>query len=327
MSARSLALALVAVTASAAAQEAPEETARRELIAQAEQSAATADHARALELARRASAIRPSPSLTCFLAREHRALDQLVEAYDLARSCVRAVDADLTLRNRDTVRQLCEAVRASVEPRLGRLEVSIPGEAPDGLVVRLDGRVLVPGLRGVSMPAMPGEHHVEAEAPGFLPAARDGVVTAGAVVRIELHLDREPPPAPPTPPPPVAATPRVVAPTPRPVRRAVGPGPWIIGGTGVAGIVFAGIAYSLSTGAQAERDGRCLPDGRCLDDALPLDARYVDWLAATNVSAVAGGALLGGAVVWYLVARLTGTSGSAPRPALTAGRPGVVVAF
>lgn len=323
MSARSVALALVALAGPAAAQETPEDTARRVLIAQAEESATAADHARALELARRASAIRSSPSLTCFLAREHRALDQLVEALDLARACVRSVDADPTLHNRDGVRQACEAVRASVEPRVGRLEVSVAGEAPDGLVLRLDGRVVLPALRGVAMPAMPGEHRVEAEAPGYLRATREGVVTAGDLLRVELRLEREPPP---TPPPPVAVTPRVVARTPPAARRPIGPGPWIIGGAGIASLVFAGVAYDVAMSARSERDLACRAEG-CGPEALPLDARYVDWLAATNVGAVAGGALLGGAVVWYLVARLTGAPESAPRPTLTAGRPEVGVAF
>ncbi len=324
MRARPLALALVTIAAPVAAQETPEETARRELIAQAEQSATAADHARALELARRASAIRPSPSLTCFLAREHRALDQLVEALDLARASIRAVDADLTLRNRDTIRQACEAVRASVEPRLGRLEVSVVGGATDALVVRLDGRALLPELRGVAMPAMPGEHRVEVEAPGFLRATRTGVVSAGELLRVEVHLERELPPPPPAP---LTVLPGVIAPPSHRVRRAIGPGPWIIGGAGIAGVIFAGISYELATSAQSERDAACFADGTCRPEAVPLDARYVDWLAATNAASVAGGALLGGAVVWYLVARLTGTSEAAPRPTFTAGRLGVSVAF
>jgi serine/threonine-protein kinase len=330
MSARSrgLALALWALGAPAAAQEAQEETARRELIAQAEQRAVAADHARALELARRAASIRPSPSLTWLMAREHRALDQLVEALDLARACVREADADAALRNRDTIRQACEAVRASVEPRLGRVEISVPVDAPDDLVVRLDGRVVVPALRGVAVPVMPGAVRVEAVAPGFRPAVREGVVAAGALLRIELPLEREPPPeAPPSPARPAAlASPRPPPlPAPR-ARRGAGAGPWVAGGVGVAALAFAGASYAVALDARDRRDALCFAAG-CRAEAADLDARYIDWLAATNVGLVAGGTLLASALVWYVAARIAGRPEAAPRPVVTANRIGVDLAF
>lgn len=329
MSARSrgFALALWALGSPAAAQEAPEETARRELIAQAEQRAAAADHARALELARRAASIRPSPSLTWLMAREHRALDQLVEALDLARACVREADADAALRNRDTIRQACEAVRASVEPRLGRVEISVPLDAPDDLVVRLDGRVVVPALRGVALPVMPGAVRVEALAPGFRPAVREGVVAAGALLRVELPLEREPPPEAPPPARPAALAsplpPRLPAPR---ARRGSGAGPWVAGGVGVAALAFAGASYGVALDARDRRDALCFPAG-CRAEAADLDARYIDWLAATNVGLVAGGTLLASAIVWYVAARIAGRPDAAPRPVATANRIGVGLAF
>ena len=321
------AFALGSLAAPARAQESPDEFARRELIAQAAQRAAAADHARALELARRAASIRPSPSLTWLMAREHRALDQLVEALDLARACVRAADADATLRNRDAVRQACEAVRASVEPRLGRVEITLDGEAPDGLVLRLDGRVVVAALRGVALPVMPGEVRVEAEAPGYRRAAQTGVVAAGELRRVALTLTREAPPEAPVvvAPPAVIAVPSPPTAPPRAVRSA-GAAPWIVGGLGLAALAFAGAAYGVALAASADRDGQCSSMG-CRPEASELDARYVDWLAATNVGLAAGGTLLAGAVVWYFAARVAGRPDAAPRATVTARSVGVGVAF
>lgn len=326
-----VALALTALAPAAAAQEAPEETARRELIAQSELASSAADHARALELARRAASIRPSPSLTCFLAREHRALGQLVEALDLARACVRAADADAALRNRDTIRQACEAVRASVEPRLGRVEVSVVGDAPDGLVVRLGGRAVLPELRGVALPVMPGGVRVEAEAPGFLRVVREGPVAAGETLRVELTLEREPPPVltpAPAPQPVVVAVPTSAPPpTPAPrARRPVGVGPWLLAGAGAATMVFAGVSYGLADVASSDRDRECFEAG-CHPGSQDHNARYLDWLATTNAALVTGGVLLAGAVVWYVAARIAGRAEAPPRPTVTARQPGLGLAF
>jgi hypothetical protein len=302
------------------AQEALEEGARRELIAQADEAARVGDHARAVALARRAAGLRATPSLMAFLAREHRSLDQRVEALDQARACLRAAEADASLRNRATILRVCEAVRAEVEPRVGRLEVRVLGDAPAGLAVRLGDRALVPALFGVPMPVMPGAARVVAEAPGYLRFEREVAVAEGSLVPVEVSLTPEAPAAPPAlpvVPVVVAPAPPVVAPAPPPraAPPSMGPGPWIVGGAAVASFALAGVFFGLSLDAQADRDAACPVPEQCPSEAAGaladgFDARYGQWRTGTQVALGVGAAALTGAVIWYAVSRFT--SGRAP---------------
>jgi hypothetical protein len=307
----------------ASAQGDPAEAARRELVAQADAASQAGDHARALELARRAATLRVTPSLTAFLAREHQHLDQRVEALDQARACLRDAALDATLRNRETIVQVCETVRAAVEPRVGRLELRVAPNAPAGLVVQVDGRAVLPALFGVATPVMPGSVRVVAEAPGHIRFAREVTATEGALTVVDLALSPEaPPPAPPPPPPPpppapIAAPPPPPAPiaAPRPAPSSPGVGPWILGGAGVAGLALAGVFFGLAGSAQGERDAACPVPERCPNAAAGAvaDARDDDYsarLTATNVALAVGAAALTGAVVWYVVARGTGSRAS-----------------
>lgn len=329
-------LALVASSRVASAQWPPEEGARRELLSQAEQAADAGEHARALELARRAASIRPSTSLVAFFAREHRALDQRVEALDAAGQCLREVAADAALRNRDTIREACEAVRASVEGRVGRLAVHVAGDAPPGLSVRVGARVIVPALYGVASPVMPGAIVVRAEAPGFAAFTRELVVREGEVASIDVTLTAVAPPVTPPVAPPVAplvavtVAPPILAPPavtpPSPPRASPGAGPWILGGAAIAGFGVAAVFYGLAMGARADRDALCpQPEQRCPSQADVDDGRYADWLTGTNVALSVGAAAAVGAAVWIVAWRLTGHTSNAPRAsALT---PGLAISF
>lgn len=306
-----------------AAQEAPEESARRELIAQADVASQTGDHARALELARRAASLRPSPSLTAFLAREHQQLDQRVEALDLARACLRDAALDASLRNRETIVAVCESVRADVEPRVGRLELRV-ADAPAGLVVRVGERAVLPALFGVPVPVMPGSARVVAEAPGRARFERDVAIEAGALATVDVALAPAVVVAPPAV---VIAPPRVVVTPPRrPAPASPGVGPWVLGGVGVVGLALAGVFYGLATGARGERDAACPVPERCPTAAAGAlaDARddaYGGWLTGTNVAIGVGAAAVAGAAVWYLVARVTGARAAAPT---AVGSPGML---
>ena len=70
----------------ATAQTSPTEIARRDLLDQAEAARAAGDHARALDLATRASQLRVTPSLRLLLAQEHQALGHVLEALDQSAS-------------------------------------------------------------------------------------------------------------------------------------------------------------------------------------------------------------------------------------------------
>ncbi|MFO0627465.1 MAG: hypothetical protein U0325_17790 [Polyangiales bacterium] len=312
---RALALAVWLVPVAAAAQNAPADPARLELIAQAEAASAAGDHTAAVSLGDRAAALRMTPSLMVFLAREHRALGHWVEALDLARTCLRAAEADTALRNRAVILQACDAVRAQVEPRVARLEVACDAP-PEAVALRVGARDLPLTLLGVAVPVMPGEVEVTASAPGHATFAETLHLAEGARGRVVVRLAPLAPPAPvtavalPTEPPaplPVRSAP-AFEPRLSPPPRSIGAGPWLLGGTAVVAGALAGVFYGLAMSARGERDAACDAAG-CLPDARDADARYADQLAVGNAAAITGAVLLAGAAAWYVVARVT-----SPRP-------------
>jgi hypothetical protein len=308
---RAWALAALLVPGLASAQGAPADPARLELVAQAEAASIAGDHAAALSLGQRAAVLRMTPSLMVFLAREHRELGHWVEALDLGRQCLRAAEADAALRNRAVILQACEAVRARVEPRVAHLSVLCEAPPPS-LSLRVGARDVPAALLGVEVPVMPGEVRVSASAPGYEPFDQTLTLAEGARGRVELRLERTPPPLPPpTPaPPPALPTPVVAPPTLRvltpPVRsttRTVGAGPWLLGSGALVAGALAGVFYGLAMTARGERDASCDANG-CLPAALDADARYGDQLAVGNAAAITGAVLLAGAVGWYVIARV-----------------------
>jgi hypothetical protein len=58
-----------------------------------------------------------------------------------------------------------EHVRA-LEPKLAHINIALAGAAPAGLVIKFDGRELSSAALGVEFPVDPGQHQVEASAPG-----------------------------------------------------------------------------------------------------------------------------------------------------------------
>lgn len=298
----------------ASGQGVPTDPARLELIAQAEAASAAGDHAAALSLGGRAAALRMTPSLMVFLAREHRDLGHWVEALDLARQCLRAADADVALRNRAVILQACEAVRARAEPRVAHLAIACDAP-PSDLSLRVGSRELPATLLDVEVPVTPGEVRVTASAPGFEPFDTSVTLTEGARGRVALRLVRTPPAvAPPAPAPTpqadraVAAAPLPPAPLAPPSRRAAsrapGAGPWLLGGGALVAGALAGVFYGLALTARGERDAACDATG-CLPSSRESDARYGDQLMVGNAAVIAGASLLVGAAVWYVVARVS----------------------
>lgn len=302
----------------ALAQPSPVELARNELIRQAEEAARRGDHALAVERARRAVELRATPSVQHFLAREHEAMAQPLEALAFASACERGAEADPTVRSRDALLRTCRAIAERATLRLGRVVVRVAPPLPDGLVVRVGGGELPPALLGVPYPVTPGVVRVEAEAPGREPARLEVSVEAGHVEEVDVTL-----PLPAPPPPRVEATPTPApapAPTPIPLvvrgpapRRAVPSRvPWITVGAGLSGLAVAtfavaGVYYGLASEAQSARDAACASPCAATSAGFATAAgqneRYHEHLAVTSGLLVAGALAATGATLWWVLAR------------------------
>lgn len=281
------------------------DAARRDLIADAAAASEAGDHARAIELAARAAALRATPSLRYFLAREHLAVGHPVEALALAGECASGARADREVHNREALVARCEAVAAEAERGVARLTVHVPTPAPEGLRVTVAGSVLAPPLYAVDVPVVPGTTEVTASAPGRAPFHATITLAAGA--RETLAVTLAEPPTPPTPEAIVTAslpTPPQQPQQPPPPRTPGGAGPWVLVGAGALGLVVGGVFGAVSIDAHDSRDAACPSASRCdVGAAERLDARYRDASLGANVAFVVGGVSLAAGLTWWLVAR------------------------
>ena len=302
----SLVLALVAVAPPGHAQEAV----RRELLVQAQGAQSRGDHARALDFAQRAAQLEVTPSLQMFIAQEEQALGQLAEALDAAERCQRTTERDTAARNRDEILRVCRELVSSLQPRVGRITVSVPASAPAGLRVTVAGRELVAALYNVPYIVTPGSVVVEASALGRMPLHRALTVTAGERATVEIVLPVAP----------VVTEARVpdarVAPVP-----AGGVPAGAIAALAVGGVALAtgGVFAALRAGAVSAFESTYC-SGPTYDHCMNIDAARTalvpvnTYTVLTDVALGVGAVAVVGGAVWLLVG-LRGGAHEAPRVA------------
>lgn len=214
-----------------------------------------------------------------------------------------------------------------LEPKLTRVVIHVSEAAVQaGVTVIRDGQELPKGLWGVPLPVDPGEHTLEASAPGKVSqSAKFNAVGEGVTipVRVPPLTDAEAPVATPV----RAAAPAPAAPPP-PAAPASGPAPtspgvaaadtgaaantqrvlgYVAGGLGVAGLAVGGAFMLVGNGHNNDAKQIC----KGMEDACPPD-QLDEWESKTDaakrnfsISYVAygvGGALLVTSAVLLLTA-------------------------
>jgi hypothetical protein len=182
------------------------------------------------------------------------------------------------------------------------------GSVP-GLIVKRDGLPIGTGAWGTPSPVDPGEHEVEATAPGKRPWKVSVTIGAAAdlqTVKVPL-LDDEPTRptavASASPPLPVPASPGradSVAPSDGISLRFLG---IVVGGVGIVGLgmsAYFGL-HAKSLDADSTRDGHCKPDNKCDATGYSLRSDAVNASNAATIALVAGGALAAAGVTLFLV--------------------------
>ena len=219
---------------------------------------------------------------------------------------------------------------AAIEARVPRLVLSVPAAARvEGLALQLDGAPVRPAAWQTPIPVDPGEHSVQANAPGRRGWRTSFVLQAGSGPNtIEVPVLVADPTAPPMPPATAAAKPASAPPPPTPppdhddsdsTRRTVG---FVVGG---AGLVAIGIGTYFGLRAISKRgdsNDEC-PGEQCSQTGLDLNEEAQDAATVSNVTFAVGIAAATAGVVLVL----TAGSGSknAARPTTRIGftaRPG-----
>jgi hypothetical protein len=196
----------------------------------------------------------------------------------------------------------------ALDPKLSRLTIEVDASAASvpGLVVKRDGQPVGKGAWGASSPVDPGEHSVEATAPGK--RAWKASVTVGAVSDAKTlkvpSLEDEPGQGPAQgagaaePPATAAATTDSVAPAKGAPLRTLG---LVVGGAGVVTLGLSGYFGLHASGLNSDSKGGCDANNNC--DAAGL-AKRNDAVSASNIATitlVAGGVLTAAGVTLFLV--------------------------
>lgn len=226
--------------------------------------------------------------------------------------------------------KVARARAVALEPRLTRLLIEVdPGARIQGLEVKRDGALVGGPLWGTPVPIDPGEHVVEASAPGKVSWRDTAEVRGeGALVTVRVPVLSNAPKA-------ASAMARPAPLLPvrlRPIESPDGPRPWqrplglIVAGVGVVGLGL-GTAFGLIASARHDDSLElCRENDKNLCSSAGVDLRD-EALTAAGVSTAAfilgGAALVGGGILFF-----TAPSSSARGNAalwITAGPSGAAV--
>jgi len=161
---------------------------RQELLSQAGGLADQGKHAEALAVAKRAGAIKMTPSVRLFIAGEQSALGLLADAYGNGRQCAVEAEADTRLNSRDRILADCRALEVSLGKRVGRVTVRLPTPPPPNVHVTISGEELNAALIGEPYVVSPGKLTVAVTAPGYLPYHADVDVPEGGSPVVDVQL-------------------------------------------------------------------------------------------------------------------------------------------
>jgi hypothetical protein len=219
-------------------------------------------------------------------------------------------------------RERAQAALDQAKPKIAGLSISIKG-AGEGVVVTVDGQVVPALLLEHDRPTDPGQHVVEAAAPGYLKATQQVSVGPGEkqAVTLELRPDpNAPKPASPAEP----ASPGAQPPASQATQPPVGAAPpahraapnrtaaYVTWGVGAAALVAGSILGGVALRDKNDLESVC-PNDKCPESRRSqLDAAKTEGTVSTILFGVAGAGLVLG-TVFYVTARPSSSAEAAQR--------------
>jgi hypothetical protein len=324
-----LAFGLSAALASPAwAQRAEDVAAARALAVEGIKLADAGDCRAAVEKLERAEALRHAPTILGRLGECQVALGKIVLGTENLQRVVReqlAADAPAAFRDAQVRAQ---KVLDTALPRIGKLKIVVE-PAGTQASVKVNGEQVPPAVLGVERPTDPGNHQVEASAPGYLPASAAVRLADGGSETVTLRLQPDPnaaaaPPPAGGPPPPVPPQgDPMVAPPPQPGPAPADPGAdapsggggnktlaFVALGVGGAGLIAGSITGLMAMSKTKDLEDLCDDDKVCRDEDSFDEYDSANNLATISTIAFGVGIVGVGAGVILLV-----TSGGKAEPA------------
>jgi hypothetical protein len=208
------------------------------------------------------------------------------------------------------------ATLRDLKPRIPSLKITLDLPPNTDFTVKVDGKEVADSVVGVALPTDPGEHTIEATAPGFLKASSTMKVQPGSAATVALELEKDPaanaqalasaaPPA--TAPAEVTALQPEQAP-PAPATHSSNTGRvlgWVSYAVGAVGL-GAGIAFGQSAISDEKSLRSDCPNRVC----GPAQQDALDFAKTKGTIATVGFAVAGGGAVLGTVLLLTSSSSS-----------------
>jgi serine/threonine-protein kinase len=200
---------------------------------------------------------------------------------------------------------------AETEAKLVRLTVEVPAEArAESLEILRDGETLREPLWGSAVPVDPGDHLVEARAPGYKSFESRVTATHDPIVVRVTPLEREQPTVVEPPPPAILTTPPVTieslpqAPPPPPApTSAVRTLGLVTGGIGLAGVAVGALFGVLAIDRDnAARAAGCDATTCPTTGALAVSADAKTFALGSDLAFIAGGAFIVTGIICLLAA-------------------------
>jgi hypothetical protein len=235
---------------------------------------------------------------TCY---EH--IGKLASAWGLYRE-----STELARKAGDSKRaEYAQRQAAALEPRLPKLAITAPSNAPVGFAIKRDDTTVDAGALGVALYVDPGTHKITASAPGFEAYSVTVTVVEGKTEAITIPALTAKPAEPAAEEPKQPAL-QVTEPGPRQKQRM-----YIALGVGAAGVVAIGVGsfFGLkASSSYSDAKKLCGDDLKCTDaDSLMQSKKLVDDShSKANVATglcIGGLAAVGAGVVLYLTAPRT----------------------
>ncbi len=227
-------------------------------------------------------------------------------------------------------------VLAEAKPKIARLKIAVAGPSDVRWTVTVDGEPMPLANLNTNRPMDPGEHNIEATAPGYKVARAKVTLAEGGTDSVALTLEPDPnaPPAPVAPP--VQQQAPVPQPLPQPPPQYEPPPSrapaYVAFGVGVAGVAVGSIFGLMATGKKGDLDDACTANKICppgQEDNIDTGKTFG---TVSTVGFIVGA--VGLAAGAYLFLTSSGPSGAkvahasapttSPRPFVTVDRVGLV---
>jgi hypothetical protein len=187
---------------------------------------------------------------------------------------------------------IAEQKATALEPRLMKLQIKMQGDVP-GLTIKRDDQDVGKGSFDTPIPVDPGDHLIEATAPGYSIWSTHSVTNKeGQVFTVTI---------PALVPKPIDETAAAGSGGPSPLR----PAAYAVGGIGVAGVVAGAIFGGLAASSSSKLKTEC-PNNICTASSQGNLSSAKTQALVSTIGLTVGGAALATGIVLFVVSRPSG---------------------